>query len=109
MQSPHTLARSSLPDHRLSLFTGGDPARVDRWLRVEQLSDDFLALVGELHDVTDTERRRVRALPQTNSIEYDHETSHWFTPAQVRTMYERNPLWATLEERLYGGVAADAA
>jgi len=109
MQSPHVLARSSLPDHRLDLFTGGDPARVDRWLRVEQLADDFLALVGELRDVTDAERRAVHALPQTNSIEYDHEISHWFTPAQVRTMYEHNPLWAELEQRLYGGVAADAA
>ena len=84
------------------------PFAVDRWLRVEQLADDFLALVGELRDVTDDERRRVRALPQTNSIEYDHEVSHWFTPAQVRTMYAHNPLWAALEERLYGGVAADA-
>jgi hypothetical protein len=105
MQSPHVLARSSLPDHRLALFTGGDTARVDRWLRVEQLADDFLALVGELHDVTESDRRLVHAVPQTNSIGYDHDIAHWFSPAQVRTMYEHNPVWAELEARLYGDVA----
>ena len=78
---------------------------MDRWLRVEQLTRDFLSVVGELRDVTDAERSLVRDLPSTNSIDYDHDISHWFTPAQVRSMYQRNPVWAALEERLYGDLA----
>ena len=40
-----------------------------------------------------------------NTLEYDHEVEHWFTPEQVRLMYSNNPVWASLEQRLYGGLA----
>jgi hypothetical protein len=46
----------------------------------------------------------VRGLGQVNSQEYDHRLETWFTPDQVRTMYERNPAWTAIEEELYGGV-----
>jgi hypothetical protein len=104
MASPHELSQSTLPDQRLALFTDGGRFGIDRWLRVEHLAGDFLALVETLHDVTDDERRAVRGLPQVNAIEYDHDVTHWFTPEQVHDMYAHNPAWAALEERLYGGL-----
>ena len=107
LRSPHELSRSDLPDQRLVLFTGNGRFAVDRWLRVEALADDFLALVCELRDPSPDERRRVRELPLVNGIDYDHEVLHWFTPAQVGEMYARNPAWAALEERLYGALMLD--
>ena len=107
MRSPHELSRSALPDHRLGLFTGNGRFTVDRWLRVERLADDFLALVGELREPTDEERRRVRELPLVNEIDYDHEVGHWFTSEQLREMYAHNPLWAEVETQLYGGLVLE--
>ena len=77
---------------------GGGRFEVDRWLRVEHLAQDFIALIAEFREPTPEERRQVAGLPRVNAIEYDHDVSHWFTPAQVRSMYRHNPRWAALEE-----------
>jgi hypothetical protein len=34
-------------------------------------------------------------------VDYDMEPMHWFTPDQIRTMYEHNPLWAAVEREAY--------
>jgi hypothetical protein len=107
LQSPHELSRSGLPDERLDLFTGGGRFEVDRWLRVEHLADDFLGLIGGFHDVTQAEQRSVRGMSLVNAIDYDHDVSHWFTPAQLRDMYAHNPHWTALEERLYGALVLE--
>ena len=94
MRSPHELAADTLPDERLKAFTAG--VRIDRWLRMEHLAQDLLAFIGELRDVSPGERERVEQLGSLNGIDYDHEVEHWFTPDQVRVMYEReSPMGST--------------
>jgi hypothetical protein len=39
-----------------------------------------------------------------NAEEYDRRVEAWFTPEQIRTMYERNPEWARLEAEVYGSL-----
>ena len=55
--------------------------------------------------LTDDDRHNIATYPQVNALEYDHEIGHWFTPAQVKQMYVSNPIWASLEERVYGDLA----
>jgi hypothetical protein len=102
MNSPHQMAEVPRADKRLSILTDGGRYHVDRWIRMERLADDFIAFVSELTDVTDIEREQIAALGRVNALEYDHDVSHWFTPDQIRRLYRNNPLWASVEERLYG-------
>lgn len=95
------LVESSLPDERLALFTGDGRLIIDRWLRAESLADDFLEFVSELRPVTREERARVRAVGRMNGLDYDHDVSSWFKPAQIERLYDRNPAWAAVEDCLY--------
>jgi hypothetical protein len=101
---PDELARSSLPDERLSLYTDSGGLRIDRWFRMESLTDDFLSFVSELRDVDELERRHVTELGAMNALDYDHELAGWFDRGQLETLYGNNPVWRDLEQRLYGGL-----
>jgi hypothetical protein len=104
MASSQDLSESDFPDERLSLYTDGNRFQVDRWFRMEHLAGDFLEFVSELTEVTEQQRQRVSQLPLLNSHDYDHEIGTWFTPEQVERVYQRNPVWAAVEERVYGGL-----
>jgi hypothetical protein len=105
MGSPQQMAELPRGDRRLAHFSGDGRFRIDRWLRMENLAEDFTAFASELTDLTAGNRHDIARYPPVNALDYDHEVGHWFTPAQVRLMYARNPVWAALEERLYGGLA----
>jgi hypothetical protein len=102
MSSPQQVAERARGDRRLAHFTDGGRLRIDRWLRMEQLGRDFTSFISEFTDVTEDERHSISGNPPVNVLDYDHQLDHWFTPAQVRLMYSNNPVWASLEERLYG-------
>jgi hypothetical protein len=102
MESPQQMAELPRGDRRLAHFSGDGRFPIDRWLRMEHLAEDFIAFASELADLTEENRHDIAGHPQVNALDYDHEVGHWFTPGQVRLMYESNPVWAALEERLYG-------
>src|SRR2546425_10243386 len=104
MDSPHELSESSFPDYRLSTFTDDGKLEIGVWLRLESLAEDFLSFVSELRDVSEEEHARIGELGAVNEGTYDRELSHWFTPAQIRTLYRKNPTWAAIEESLYGNL-----
>jgi hypothetical protein len=105
MSSPHQMVKAARADSRLSILTDNGRYHVDRWIRMERLVDDFIAFISELTDLSDEDREQVATFGRVNVLEYDHEIAHWFTPEQVRLLYARNPAWAALEERVYGGLA----
>ncbi len=102
MDSPKALSESNFPDSRLLLYTDDGRLSIDRWLRVEQLQEDFLSFVSEFYEVDSERRAQVAATRPVNTQSYDREIDSWFTPEHLRTMYERNPIWAELERELYG-------
>jgi len=104
MASPEELSQSDFPDNRLALYTDGGRFAIDRWIRMEHLAEDFMGFVSDLTDVTSEQRNTALQLPLVNTHDYDHELASWFTPEQVERMYERNPVWAGLEQELYGGL-----
>jgi hypothetical protein len=105
MNSPHQMVEVPRADKRLSILTAAGRYHVDRWLRMECLADDFFAFISDLTDVTDQDREQIADVGPVNTLEYDHDVTHWFTPEQVRRLYRNNPLWASVEERLYGDLA----
>jgi hypothetical protein len=102
MGKPDELARSSFPDTRIQLYTSHNRYWPDHWLRMESLADDFTNFISRFHDVTDAEREQVQALRGVNEGVYDHDIAFWFEPDHIERMYLNNPLWATLEQELYG-------
>ena len=104
MPHPLELAESSFPDSRIQLFTGHGSFPIDRWIRAEHLTQDFLRFIAEFTVVSEEQARRVREIGPVNAEEYERRVEAWFSPGQIRTMYERNPEWARLEAEVYGGL-----
>jgi hypothetical protein len=105
MSSPQRIAEAPRADRRLAVFTDEGRLTIDRWLRTERLAEDFIDFASELTDLTDEERQSVTNHPPVNELEYDHRIEHWFAPDQVRLMYDGNPVWAAIEESVYGDLA----
>jgi hypothetical protein len=98
------LAESSFPDSRILLYTDEGRFEVDRWIRTERLAEDFLRFVSEFTEVDDERARAVAEIAPENAEEYDRRIESWFTPEQIHTLYESNPLWAQLEAEVYGSL-----
>jgi hypothetical protein len=105
MNSPYQMVKIPRADTRLSILTDSGRYHVDRWIRMDRLVDDFTAFISELTDLSDEDREKIACFEPVNAFEYDHEIAHWFTPEQVRLLYARNPVWAEVEEHVYGGLA----
>jgi hypothetical protein len=106
MATPEELSESDFPDSRLAVYTADGRLEIDTWIRMEHLADDFLEFVRNYADLTDERRQAVLRMPMVNAHDYDHRLASWFTPQQIERMYERNPVWASLERELYGELFA---
>lgn len=100
--SPQQMVTTPRADALLADLTGGGRFAVDRWLRAERLAEDFLDFLSDFREVSDEDRSRVSALQRRNTHVYDRKVRHWFTPEQLETLYDTNPRWAAIEERVYG-------
>lgn len=105
MDSPEQMAAGTAPDRLLEAF-GHD--RIDTWLRVESLVEDFLSFVSGLTEVDAERRRLAHGLRRVNALEYDREVRHWFTADQLERLYAANPLWRATELEVYGRLAVDS-
>jgi hypothetical protein len=101
MLSPHQIAATHYADGWISYMTDFGRLEIDCWLRLEHLREDFLKFIGQFTEVDDERRRRVMEHAREHVVEYDMEPLHWFTPEQVRRMYENNPLWHAVEQDAY--------
>jgi hypothetical protein len=102
MNSPHQMVEVPRADKRLTILTDGGRYHIDRWIRMERLVDDFTAFISEFTEVAAEDREQIATFGPVNALEYDHDVGHWFTPEQIRRLYRNNPMWASIEERIYG-------
>ena len=86
----------------LLIYTDERRIRIDRWLRAESLTEDFLGFISELTEVTEEQRQQVHYLGPVNTHDYDKDLASWFGPNLIERMYEANPIWAELEREIYG-------
>ena len=54
----------------------------------------------------DERRAQVREMRAINALDYDHEIRNWFSDAQIKRMYEVNPVWRDIEQKTYGDLLA---
>jgi hypothetical protein len=102
MDSPEKLAQSSFPDSRILIYTDQGRIRIDRWLRAECLTEDFVGFISEFTDVTPEQMKRVDDMGPVNTHDYDKDVTRWFSPDLIERMYAANPIWAELEREIYG-------
>jgi hypothetical protein len=103
MESQEEMSTSGAADRSLSNFVEAGSVWPDRWIRVEYLVDDVLALLEEHVEVTKKKRKQIRAMaPKNAGSNYDRSVSAWFTDEMIDRMYEHNPLWQRAEQLAYG-------
>jgi hypothetical protein len=98
LKTAEEITSKSDADGLLRWMTDQGRIEVDRWLRTESLEQDVIALLDELGVLTPEVQARVRAVGRVNVGEYDDVP---FSDAQVRRLYELNPMWAAIERRVY--------
>jgi hypothetical protein len=107
MATSDEMAASDLPNTRLEEFTDYGRLEMGAFLRLEYLRDDFLQFVRSITEVTAEMEQRVYDHPARDVRDYDHKLAQWFSREQLERMYERNPTWAALEQKLYGDLLLD--
>ena len=90
------------PDHTLLRFTDNGTLTIHHWLRIEHLRTDFITFVSELRSLKDEERQCILEQPTKSAGRYNHDVASYFTEEQIRLLYERNPVWTSIERRVYG-------
>ena len=106
MESPHEISEYPRADRMLAKITDDGRFPVQRWLRMENLGEDFLDFASDLVEVGDERTKQVLETRAINALDYDHEVRHWFADAQIKRMYEVNPVWREIEEKTYGDLLA---
>ena len=78
-------------------------SRVNRWLRMEHLADDFLANFCDLFgERVRLGQRRLRRIINRTAVDYIKSVEFYFTGPELERLYEANPVWASIERSLYG-------
>lgn len=109
LESPDEIASRTDADDLLRWMTDHGRFAVDRWLRMESLERDVLALLAELGADTAEARRAVLAVGRVNEGSYDRDLGSSFTEEQIRRLYELNPAWAGIEREVYGDLLYESA
>ncbi len=104
MDTAEEMAASSVADSTLSALTHNYIYPVDRWLRTEFLTQDFLVFIASFTDVSPEQLRLIQGSPRVNAMTYTHEVSTWFNSEQLAQMYANNPAWAEIEHSQYGSL-----
>lgn len=82
------------PDGVLGRFAGD----VTHWLRCDRLAEDLAEATGLSPSAVEAAlgRRNAARHPYPRALDF------WFRPRELAALYAANPLWAGLEERLWG-------
>jgi len=78
--------------------------KVDHWIRVEYLSEDFFKIFSKYFAV-DYEVVESFVKTKINTSGWDGDLSKWFGPEDLEMLYESCPKWTALEMELYGDLA----
>lgn len=87
------------PDQVIGLFADD----VHHWMRSERLEEDFrTSMAPLLPDIRDTDEPLFPRRNATSKI--DRNVRFYFTPAEIARLYDAAPLWAQIEEKVYGSL-----
>lgn len=93
-------------DGELKRMTANGAYPVDRWLRCEYLRDDICALLSDVYGAAFNSKLKaiLYGAMTKEQLPYDHNVFNFFNAKQLSRLYDVNPCWAALEQKLYGSV-----
>jgi hypothetical protein len=90
-----------MADGWIDYFTDHGRLKIDKWLRLEFLREDFLSFISQFTDVSEEKKAQIFDHPRVHESHFDQEIGHWFSDDQVRRLYDNNPRWHEIERELY--------
>ena len=97
LDHPDTQSHDWLLDHYL-----GD-REVDHWLRVADLAESFIGVIGAYHPISPRATQEIRSLRE-NVGAYEKDLTRWFSPEEMAALYGNCPRWSKAEQREYGNL-----
>lgn len=73
---------------------------VTEWMTLEALSADMLRVFG----IDMSAMKKEKTTKNVSPVGYVRDLNFWFRPKEIERLYEANPVWAALEERVYGNL-----
>jgi hypothetical protein len=101
LSHPGSQSHDWLLDHYL-----GD-READHWLRVSDLAESFLDVIGLYLPIPPEARARIRAARANVGAYAKGDLGAWFTGPQLEALYRNCPRWSKIERRSYGGLLSD--
>jgi len=77
---------------------------VTHWIRAENFSDDFSSVFSRYLDLSGIDMTSQIKRTNTNPMNYIRDPEFWFTPDELEELYRANPVWAEMEQQVYGSV-----
>jgi hypothetical protein len=75
--------------------------RVDYWLRLEYLAQDFITTLSNFVDIPWWKQQRIRLIKRNVNKSYNKDIRRYFSDAQIRALYQACPLWSSIERQVY--------
>jgi hypothetical protein len=80
--------------------------KVNHWIRVEHLEGDFTNVFSKFIKFTpplDSSFFQKRV----NTSDWGNDIQHWFSPDELKKLYNACPLWSEYEREIYGNLLID--
>ena len=101
----HASEEGTSADQVLKRFAGGET--IAHWLRTEFLAEDFIEVLGKYVEISEAQRKMIRATRENVNPTYNRDIRLWYTRKQMTYVYESNPSWTMLEKQIYGNTLLD--
>jgi hypothetical protein len=75
---------------------------VAHWIRTEHFADDFKAAFGPFLRLDRVDLAAEQSRRNAARIDYIRDIDFYFTRGELRQLYRANPVWAALEQAVYG-------
>lgn len=93
----------NLGDSWIKNYTDRGRLDIKYWLRCEHLVDDFIGFITHFTPINKSAlAKRLEKCKTKRKRKYNHNIHDYWSSADIVQIYNNNPLWATIEEKVYG-------
>ncbi|MBF0122416.1 MAG: hypothetical protein HQL21_03270 [Candidatus Omnitrophica bacterium] len=109
-----------LADHELKQRAETKLGGIDYWLRTESLAEDFIRVMKDFILISEEKQVQIRKIKENQGrhlseqhgndflghkyIDAESALQKFFTLKEVKNIYDQNPFWADVENKIYGNL-----
>lgn len=75
---------------------------INHWLKCSSLNEDFIEIIGKYIPIPDKKKDEIMEINNVGKGHY--KKKEYYTKKEKLQMYKECPLWATVEENIYGSI-----